>query len=86
MGRRREEYRRPEERTLADLMVGHRVVLQRTVGPDPDPDEPDREVRGPLEAKTGAYWLHAVSQQGMEVSLGLTGEAAEIFLLPWAGS
>ena len=84
MGTRREEYRQPEQRTLADLLVGHRVILQRMVGPEPDPDEPDKEIRGPLEAVTGAYWLHAVSHQGIELSLALSGEAAEIFLVPWA--
>ncbi len=85
MGRMREGYRRPEERTLADLMVGHRVVLRRAVGPEPDPDDPAREVTGPMQAKTGAYWLHAVSNQGLEISRELTGEAAEIFLVPWGG-
>ena len=81
MGRRRDEYRQPEERTLADLLVGHRVVLQHAVGPDPD--DPDSEVRGPLEAKTGTYWLHATSQQGIEVSRSLSGDAAEIYFVPW---
>ena len=85
MGRIREGYRRPEERTLADLLVGHRIILQYAVGPEPDPDDPGRELRGPMEAKTGAYWLHAVSHQGMEVSRELVGEAAEIFLVPWGG-
>ena len=85
MGRIREGYRQPEERTLADLLVGHRIVLQYAVGPEPDPDDPSREIRGPMEAKTGAYWLHAVSNQGLEVSRELAGEAAEIFLVPWGG-
>jgi hypothetical protein len=85
MGRMREGYRQPEERTLADLMVGHRVVLRYAVGPEPDPDDPNREVTGPLQAKTGAYWLHAISNQGLEVSRGLVGEASEIFLVPWGG-
>ena len=82
MGRRHEEYRQPEERTLADLLVGHRIVLQHAIGPDPD--TPDRVVRGPLEAKTGAYWLHSVSHQGIEVSVALSGDAAEILLVPWS--
>ena len=85
MGRAREGYRQPEERTLADLLVGHRVILQYAVGPEPDPDDPGREIRGPMEAKTGAYWLHAVSYQGLEVSRELAGEAAVIFLVPWGG-
>ena len=85
MGRSREGYRQPEERTLADLMVGHRVVLRYAVGPEPDPDDPGREVTGPLLARTGAYWLHAVSHQGLEISRELAGEAAEIFLVPWGG-
>jgi hypothetical protein len=85
MGRMREGYRQPEERTLADLMVGHRVILRYAVGPEPDPDDPSREVTGPMQARTGAYWLHAVSNQGLEISRELTGEAAEIFLVPWGG-
>ncbi len=40
----REGYRQPEERTLADLMVG----------PEPDPDDPDRGIMGPTRARTGA--------------------------------
>jgi hypothetical protein len=84
MGRTREGYRPPEERTFADLMVGHRVVLQHAVGPDPDPGDPDRRVKGSIEAVTGAYWLHAVSHQGVEVSRSLSGEALEILLVPWA--
>ena len=85
MGRSREGYRQPEERTLADLMVGHRVILQYAVGPEHDPDEPDREVTGPMQARTGAYWLHAVSNQGLEISRALAGEEAGIFLVPWGG-
>lgn len=84
MGMRREGYRQPEERTLADLLVGHRVILQHAVGPELDPEEPDRVVRGPMEAESGAYWLHAVSHQGIEVSVALSGEASEILLVPWA--
>ena len=83
MGRSREGYRQPEERTLADLLVGHRIILQYAVGPEPDPDDPDREITGPLQARTGAYWLHAVSHQGLEISRELTGELAGIFLVPW---
>ena len=83
MGRMREGYRQPEERTLADLLVGYRVVLQYAVGPDPD--DPDREVTGPMLTRTGAYWLHAVSNQGLEISRALAGEEAEIFLVPWGG-
>ena len=85
MGRSREGYRQPEERTLADLLVGHRVILQYAVGPEPDPDDPDREITGPMRARTGAYWLHAVSLQGLEISRALAGEDAEIFLVPWGG-
>jgi hypothetical protein len=85
VGRSREGYRQPEERTLADLMVGHRVILQYTVGPEPDPDDPDREITGPMRARTGAYWLHAVSNQGLEISRALAGEEAGIFLVPWGG-
>jgi hypothetical protein len=85
VGRMREGYRQPEERTLADLLVGHRVILQYAVGPEPDPDDPDREVTGPMQARTGAYWLHAVSHQGLEISREVAGEAAEIFLVPWGG-
>jgi hypothetical protein len=85
VGRIREGYRPPEERTLADLLVGHRVILKYAVGPEPDPDDPDREITGPIRARTGAYWLHAVSRQGLEISRELTGEAAEIFLVPWGG-
>jgi hypothetical protein len=85
VGRIREGYRQPEERTLADLMVGHRVILQYTVGPEPDPDDPDREITGPMRARTGAYWLHAVSNQGLEISRTLAGEEAGIFLVPWGG-
>ena len=85
MGRMREGYRPPEERTLADLLVGHRVILQYAVGPKPDPEDPGRELRGSMEAMTGAYWLHAVSYQGLEISRELAGEAAEIFLVPWGG-
>ncbi len=85
MGRIREGYRQPEERTLADLMVGNRVILQYAVGPEPDPEDPDLEVTGPLLARTGAYWLHAVSNQGLEVSRELAGAEAGIFLVPWGG-
>ena len=85
MGRSREGYRQPEERTLADLMVGHRVILQYAVGPEPDHEDPDRELTGPLRARTGAYWLHAVSNQGLEISRALAGEEAGIFLVPWGG-
>ena len=70
---------------MADLLVGHRVILQDAVGPKPDPEDPGRELRGPMEAMTGAYWLHAVSNQGLEISRELAGEAAEIFLVPWGG-
>lgn len=84
MTTRREEYRQPEERTLADLMVGSRVHVQHLVGPDLDPDKPDEVVRGPLEAATGAYWLHHISQEGIELSRNLQGEGAEIFLVPWS--
>ncbi len=83
MSRRREEYRRPEERTLADLLVGHRVILQHLAGPEPDPENPDEEVRGQLQAVTGAYWLHSISQVGIELSYALSGEASEIFFVPW---
>jgi hypothetical protein len=85
MGRSREGYRPPEERTLADLLVGHRVILQYAVGPEPDPDDSGREITGPMQARTGAYWLHAISHQGLEISRALVGEAAEIFLVPWGG-
>ena len=85
MGRSREGYRQPEERTLADLLVGHRIILQYAVGPEPDPDDPDREITGPTRARTGAYWLHAVSNQGLEISRALAGEDAGIFLVPWGG-
>ena len=85
MGMRREGYRHPQERGLADLLVGHRVVLQYAVGPKYDPNDPGREVTGPMQARTGAYWLHAVSQQGIEISRTLAGESAEIFLVPWGG-
>jgi hypothetical protein len=80
---RREEYRRPEERTLADLMVGHRVILQHLVGPKFDPDNPDKEVRGQPEATTGAYWLHSISGVGIEISRKLSGDASQIMLVPW---
>lgn len=83
MGRRREEYRSPQDRTLADLMVGHRVLLQHMAGPELDPAKPDEMVRGQPEAVTGAYWLHAVSHQGIEISRELTGDAVEIYLVPW---
>jgi len=68
-------------------MVGHRVIVHHMIGPDPDPDDPDREVRGQPQAVTGAYWLHAISQVGVELSRSLSGEdekASEIFLVPWA--
>jgi hypothetical protein len=81
---RREEYRRPEERTLADLMVGHRVILQHLVGPKFDPDNPDKEVRGQPEAVTGAYWLHASSRIGIEISRSLSAEAVDLFFVPWS--
>jgi hypothetical protein len=81
---RREEYRQPEERTLADLMVGNRVIVQHMVGPDADPDRPDEEVRGQPQAATGAFWLHAISSQGIELSRSLKGEGSEVFLVPWA--
>ena len=83
MSTSREGYRQPQERTLADLLVGHRVILKYAVGPDPD--DPDREITGPMQARTGAYWLHAVSNQGLEISRELAGEASEIFLVPWGG-
>ena len=83
MPTRREEYRSPEERTLADLMVGSRVILQHLVGPELDPDNPDEEVRGQPEAVTGAYWLHSFSHLGIEVSRKLSGEASQILLVPW---
>jgi hypothetical protein len=81
---RREEYMRPEERTLANLMVGHRVIIQRLVGPKLDPDNPDEEVRGRPEVVTGTYWLHASSRTGIEISRSLSGEGAEISLVPWS--
>jgi hypothetical protein len=80
---RREEYRRPEERTLADLMVGSRVIVQYMAGPEPDPDDPDQVVRGQPQALTGSFWLHAISGMGIEISHSLTGEGAELFLVPW---
>lgn len=83
MSKRREEYRKPEERTFADLLVGHRVILQHMVGPEPDLENPDEQVRGQPEAVTGAYWLHAISQQGIEISRTLSGDTAEILLVPW---
>jgi hypothetical protein len=81
---RREEFMRPEERTLADLMVGHRVILQHLVGPKLDPDNPDEEVRGQPEAVTGAYWLHASSRKGIEISRSLSAEATDLFFVPWS--
>ncbi len=84
MGRRQEEYRKPEERTLPDLMVGHRVILQHLVGPKFDPDNPDKEVRGQPEAVTGAYWLHASSRIGIEISRSLSAEAVDLFFVPWS--
>ncbi len=83
MTTRREEYRSPEERTLADLMVGSRVIVQYMAGPEPDPDDPDRVVRGQPEALTGAFWLHAISGVGIEISRSLSGEASQIMLVPW---
>jgi hypothetical protein len=83
MTTRREEYRSPEERTLADLMVGHRVILQRLVGPELDPDNPDEEVTGQPKVTTGAYWLHSISGVGIEISRSLSGEASQIMLVPW---
>jgi hypothetical protein len=80
---RREEYRRPEERTLADLMVGSRVLVQYMAGPEPDPDDPDRVVRGQPQALTGAFWLHSISGVGIEISRSLSGEGTEILLVPW---
>jgi hypothetical protein len=65
-------------------MVGHRVILQHLVGPKFDPDNPDKEVRGQPEAVTGAYWLHASSRIGIEVSRKLSGEASQIFFVPWS--
>jgi hypothetical protein len=81
---RREEYRRPEERTLADLMVGHRVILQHLVGPKLDPDNPDEEVRGQPEAVTGHFWLHTSSRTGIEISRSLSAEATDLFFVPWS--
>ena len=83
MTTRREEYRSPEERTLADLMVGHRVILQRLVGPELDPHNPDEDVTGHPKAATGAYWLHSISGVGIEISRSLSGEGTEILLVPW---
>ena len=83
-GRGQVEYRKPEERTLADLMVGHRVILQHVVGPKLDPDNPDEEVRGQPEAVTGAYWLHASSRTGVEISRSLSAEATDLFFVPWS--
>jgi hypothetical protein len=84
MARGQQEYRKPEERTLADLMVGHRVILQYLVGPELDPDNPDEEVRGQPEAVTGAYWLHASSRTGIEISRSLSAEATDLFFVPWS--
>jgi hypothetical protein len=84
MGRGQEEYRKPEERTLADLMVGHRVILQHLVGPKLDPDNPDEEVRGQPEAVTSAYWLHTSSRTGIEISRSLSAEATDLFFVPWS--
>jgi hypothetical protein len=80
---RREEYRSPEERTLADLMVGSRVIVQYMVGPELDPDDPDRVVKGQPEALTGAFWVHSISGVGIEISRSLSGEGSEIALVPW---
>jgi hypothetical protein len=84
MARGQQEYRKPEERSLADLMVGHRVILQYLVGPKLDPDNPDEEVRGQPEAVTGAYWLHASSRTGIEISRSLSAEATDLFFVPWS--
>ena len=83
MTTRREEYRSPEERTLADLMVGSRVIVQYMAGPELDPHNPDQVVRGQPQALTGAFWLHAISGVGIEISRSLSGEGAEMFLVPW---
>jgi hypothetical protein len=84
MARGQEQYRKPEERTLADLMVGHRVILQHLVGPKLDPDNPDEEVRGQPEAVTGPFWLHASSRTGIEISRSLSAEATDLFFVPWS--
>ncbi len=82
-GTRREEYRSPEERTLADLMAGSRVIIQYMVGPELDPDNPDQVVRGQPQAVTGAFWLHSISGVGIEISRSLSGEGSQIALVPW---
>ena len=83
MTTRREEYRSPEERTLADLMVGSQVIVQYMAGPELDPDDPEGVVRGQPQALTGAFWLHSISGVGIEISRSLSGEGAEMFLVPW---
>src|SRR4028119_1218070 len=48
VGRSREGYRPPEERTLADLLVGHRAMLKYPAGPEPAPAPPGRATPAPM--------------------------------------
>jgi NAD(P)-dependent dehydrogenase (short-subunit alcohol dehydrogenase family) len=50
---------------------------QYRVGPELDPEDPERVVRGQPQALTGAFWLQAISGVGIEISRSLSGEGAE---------
>ncbi len=75
----------PEPLFPAAEELGIRWVSYDRPGYGGSTPRPDREVTGPLLARTGAYWLHAVSSQGLEISRALAGEEAGIFLVPWGG-
>ena len=64
-------------------MVGSRVIVQYMAGPELDPHNPDQVLRGQPQALTGAFWLHAISGVGIEISRKLSGEASQIMLVPW---
>ncbi len=74
-------FRSPEYRNTPDLMLGARIVLEYLAGPALDNDKQDENVSGPLQAKTGLFWLQAHSSYGIDVSKEQDGD--NIAFIPW---
>lgn len=65
--------------------VGHNVVLKYLGGPDEPIDQQDPKglARGPLEARSGLFYLAKYGQAGLEVARGLEDARSErVTLIP----
>ncbi len=74
-------FRSPKDRSTPNLMLGAQIVLEYLAGPAFDNDKPDENVSGPLQAKTGLFWLQAQSSFGIDVSKEQDGD--DRAFIPW---